>query len=174
VLVSSGTWADVETERIDEETTISTDEKEAVIVRVMVTLRKMSFEDQKNVVRELLKKYRVKDFHIDQTGIGMNLAEDLKKEFPGIVKPVWFTRELKEEIAINLKKLFEDKKIIIPGDSNLISQIHAIKRVPGATGFIYDSGRNAEIGHADKFWALALACRSLGFRKKTALQVRII
>jgi hypothetical protein len=38
----------------------------------------------------------------------------------------------------------------------LIADIHAIKRKAGAKGFLYDADRN-EHGHADRYWALALA-----------------
>ena len=41
-------------------------------------------------------------------------------------------------------------------DPALIADLHAIKRKAGAKSFIYDSDRN-EHGHADRFWALALA-----------------
>ena len=54
------------------------------------------------------------------------------------------------------KKHFEDKSIIIPNDPALIADLHAIKQKAGAKSFIYDSDRNKH-GHADRFWALALA-----------------
>lgn len=147
--------------------------QEAVITRYMKTLRRASFEEQRVFLREALKKFRVRSLHIDATGMGMNLAEDLQREFPHIVRPVWFTRELKEELAVNMKKLFEDRRIVIPNDQNLIAQVHGIKRTAKAQGFSYDSKRNAETGHADKFWALALACRELGFVKTRELIVKV-
>lgn len=69
---------------------------------------------------------------------------------------VWFSNTKKEEMALNLKKAFEDKLIRIPNDPLLIADIHAIKRTIGAKSFKYDAKRN-EYGHADRFWALALA-----------------
>ena len=59
-------------------------------------------------------------------------------------------------MALNLKKHFEDKSIIIPNYPALIADLHAIKRKAGAKSFTYDSDRN-EHGHADRFWALALS-----------------
>ena len=121
-----------------------------------------------------LRAYRIKQLHIDATGMGANLAEDLQRNYPAVVRPVWFTQALKEELAVNLKKLFEERKIIIPNDPNLVAQIHGIKRIAKAQGFSYDSGRNRDIGHADAFWALALACRDLGFDRRNIVTVEIL
>lgn len=81
-------------------------------------------------------------------------------KFKSRVNGVYFTAGTKEQMAINLKKLFEDKKISIPNDPLLISDLHAIKRTAGTRSFKYDAKRN-EYGHADRFWALALACRKI-------------
>lgn len=67
-----------------------------------------------------------------------------------------FTQASKESMALNLKKAFEDGLVEIPNDPLLIADLHAIKRKAGARGFIYDADRN-EHGHADRFWACALA-----------------
>ncbi|MEE3705427.1 hypothetical protein V2I29_07550 [Campylobacter sp. CX2-8023-23] len=93
---------------------------------------------------------------MDKTGIGMNLAENMHSKFKSRVSGVWFSNTRKEEMALNLKKAFEDKLIKIPNDPLLIADIHAIKRTIGAKSFKYDAKRN-EYGHADRFWALALA-----------------
>ena len=93
---------------------------------------------------------------IDKTGIGMSVAEKVKRRFPSRAQGVYFTQSSKEAMALNLKKHFEDKTIVIPNDPALIADLHAIKRKAGAKSFTYDSDRN-EHGHADRFWALALA-----------------
>ncbi|MFV0481858.1 MAG: terminase large subunit domain-containing protein [Campylobacteraceae bacterium] len=123
---------------------------------VMDTLRKASFEEQKGHIRAFMKTNIFSRMKIDKTGLGMNLAEDVQKEFKSRVEGVSFTSIRKEAMALNLKKMFEDKIIRIPNDPLVISDIHSIKRKAGARGFIYDSDRNAH-GHADRFWALALA-----------------
>lgn len=147
---------------------------EVVAVRVRKTLRRAPFADQKAVLESHLRAYRIKQLHIDATGMGANLAEDLQRSHPAVVRPVWFTQALKEELAVNLKKLFEERKIVIPNDPNLVAQIHGIKRIAKAQGFSYDSGRNRDIGHADAFWALALACRNLGFDRRNIVTAVIL
>lgn len=120
------------------------------------TLRKASFDEQKMLIRAFLNTNMHARTRIDKTGIGMNLAEDMHKEFKSRVDGVTFTANMKESMALNLKKMFEDKLIRIPNDPLLIADIHAIKRKAGAKSFLYDADRN-EHGHADRFWALALA-----------------
>jgi len=150
---------------------VESDEK--VTLRVRKTFQRMPFAAQKREIEQHLRAYRVKTLHIDATGMGANLAEDCQRSFPGVVRPVWFTQALKEELAVNLKKLFEERRLVIPNDPGLIAQIHGIKRIAKAQGFSYDSGRNKEIGHADAFWALALACRELGFGGRRIVTARV-
>jgi len=147
---------------------------DAVAVRLRKTLKRAPFAEQKAVLESHLRAYRVKQLHIDATGMGANLAEDLQRSYPSVVRPVWFTQALKEELAVNLKKLFEERKIVIPNDPNLIAQIHGIKRIAKERGFSYDATRNREIGHADAFWALALACRDLGFSRRNIVTAIIL
>lgn len=47
----------------------------------------------------------------------------------------------------------------MPRDRDLVAQVHAIKlRVPLSGKVSFDAERNAR-GHADKLWAVALACQ---------------
>lgn len=121
---------------------------------------KASFKEQEDILSTHMRTYPLATIDIDKTGIGMNLAETMQSKFKSRVNGVYFTPAIKEQMALNLKKLFEDKKIKIPNDPLLISDIHAIKRTAGAKSFKYDAKRN-EHGHADRFWALALACRKI-------------
>lgn len=119
-------------------------------------LAKASFEAQEQLLIDFLRLNPLAMQKIDKTGIGMPVAERLKRHFPSRVQGVYFTASSKEAMALNLKKHFEDKTIVIPNDPALIADLHAIKRKAGAKSFTYDSDRN-EHGHADRFWALALA-----------------
>lgn len=122
----------------------------------MDVLRKASFDEQEMHIKTFMNTYQNASLKIDKTGIGLNLAERMETQFKSRVTGVHFTAMLKEGITKNLKKMFEDKLIEIPNDPMLISDIHAIKRRAGQKGFLYDADRNA-YGHADRYWALALA-----------------
>lgn len=123
-------------------------------------LAKASFKEQEDVLSSHLRSYPLATLDMDKTGIGLNLTETMHAKFKSRVNGVYFTAGTKEQMALNLKKLFEDKKISIPNDPLLISDLHAIKRTAGTKSFKYDAKRN-EYGHADRFWALALACRKI-------------
>ncbi len=123
---------------------------------ILEVFAKMSFDEQKAYLKSFLNQYLYALLHIDRTGIGMDLAEHINKKYKKRAKGIHFSATYKEAMALNLKKLFEDKIIRIPNDPLLIADIHAIKRKAGARGFLYDAKAN-EYGHADRFWALALA-----------------
>ncbi|MBE3028840.1 transposase [Campylobacter sp. RM9344] len=123
---------------------------------VLDVIAKASFEAQENLLIDFLRFNPLAMQKIDKTGIGMSVAEKVKRRFPSRAQGVYFTASSKEAMALNLKKHFEDKSIIIPNDPSLIADLHAVKRKAGAKSFTYDSDRN-EHGHADRFWALALA-----------------
>ena len=86
----------------------------------------------------------------------MNLAESMKKAFKSRVTGIWFTAPTKEYLCLNLKRIFEQRGILIPNDPILISEIHSIRRRAGVKSMLYDADKNTA-GHADRFWAFALA-----------------
>jgi len=117
---------------------------------------KTPFDEQRFTLKNFMNTYPLAQIRLDRTGIGMDLAETMVKQYKQRAKGVHFTASQKESMVLNLKKIFEDKTIRIPNDPLLIADIHSIKRKAGARGFLYDSKQN-EHGHADRFWALALA-----------------
>ncbi len=129
---------------------------EKFVLSTLDTYRKASFEAQKTAIKDFLNYHQNSMIRIDATGIGADLAETMHRKFKVRAKEVLFTQPSKEKMALNLKKAFEDGKLTIPNDPLLIADLHAIKRKAGARGFIYDADRN-EHGHADRFWACALA-----------------
>lgn len=120
-------------------------------------LRAKDFEYQINCIRELLKSLPVRRVCLDSTGMGAPIAERLEKEFGAKVEGVLFNTESKEAMAQNIKIGLQRKEFILPNDKNLHHQIHSIRRIPTVGGhFRYDADRD-ENGHADSFWAFALA-----------------
>jgi phage FluMu gp28-like protein len=94
---------------------------------------------------------------IDQTGQGEPLYERLHEEFKSKVEGVIFNLESKGILALNVKTGLERFEFLLQNDGKFHRQIHSIKRFPAAgKNFRYDSERD-EDGHADSFWAWALA-----------------
>ncbi|WP_088187553.1 terminase family protein [Desulfosporosinus sp. FKA] len=155
--------------RKDASELISLDETEvAKILRLMATYKQSDFELQQRELSRFLEIAKPVRLDIDETGLGMNLAEDLRKKYGGQVEPISFTNASKEAMAIALHKDFEKGRsgILIPNDRDLISQIVAIKRDVTSTGaFRYSVERNDK-HHGDKFWALALANWALEVKRE--------
>ncbi len=93
---------------------------------------------------------------VDQSGLGMMLAEHLVQRYGSIVEPVQFTAAFKERIAPMVKKAFEDRTVRIPDDRDVRADINAVKRFVTPAGNVRFDAEHTDRGHADRFWALAL------------------
>lgn len=115
--------------------------------------KKMSGIDIPTQVREIQlldNKYSFHSINIDKTGMGLGLYEYLRKELGGKVHGVTFTREVKTKMAVNLRNSMQDDMVYLIKDNDFMDQIHSVP---------YDTlnAQRTEDGHADGFWACALA-----------------
>lgn len=94
---------------------------------------------------------------IDATGLGMQLAEQAQERHGSKVEPVMFTGAVKNDLATTFRRMFEDRTIRIPEEDRLRRSLHKVRKVTTSAGNIrYDAESEAD-GHADEFWAGALA-----------------
>lgn len=125
--------------------------------RLGISLSNVEFDDQRAVFRKALDTLPITKLLIDETGIGMQLAEQLSKQYAPRVEGVTFTNPTKELLAVELKVQMQRGHVPIPLERELSYQIHSIKKkVTAAKNVVFDTAVN-EQHHADKFWALALA-----------------
>jgi len=126
--------------------------------RAVITMEKQTFEAQEHALYEWLGLSQVRRCCIDRTGLGRQFAERAAQRFGCYrVEGVNFTGAVKEDLAYPVRSAFEDRTVRIPNDRLIRSDLRAIKKETTASGnlrFTADRGRN---GHADRFWALALA-----------------
>lgn len=128
------------------------------LCRRLITLQKMKFSAQEEILYRLLSLPNMRRCCIDATGLGMQLAERAQETFGTYrVEAVQFTGPVKEALAYPVKAAFEDLNLRIPFDRNLQADLRAIKKETTAAGNIRFSADRSENGHADRFWALALA-----------------
>ncbi len=160
--------------RVKDETAIIggfTDDEGILIVNLIQALKKCAFYDQKLTFIDLIKSNNANVFAIDKGGIGYNLWEDLSFIYPSVIRGYSFAPAVKERMAKNLRRAFEEKKIRIPNDPSLINHILSIKRSPNRTNiFSYNAESNEH--HGDKFWALAMLYDIIS-NKKTIDNVQI-
>jgi phage FluMu gp28-like protein len=93
---------------------------------------------------------------IDQSGIGMMLAEHLVQKYGAIVEPVTFTAALKERLAPMVKQAFEERTVRIPDNREVRADINSVKRFVTPAGNVRFDAEHTDRGHADRFWALAM------------------
>jgi phage FluMu gp28-like protein len=122
-------------------------------------LKQMRFEEQRAVIRQVIREEGVSRGCIDETGIGMQLAEELNREF-GFLDGVSFTPSVREQMVIMTRRKFEEKLIEIPDDEDLIADIHEIRKTLKNDNRVHYGSRRTSAGHADRFWAMALAVRA--------------
>jgi len=134
-----------------------------LVTRAVYELDNLPFRRQYDRLTELLKMPNLHHCCIDAGGVGMQLAEAAVEDFgPHRVEPVAFTNAVKNELAANLRIAVEERRIRIPVDPTIRNDWHSVQRSILAGGAVrYDAARSAA-GHADRFWAAALAVRAAG------------
>jgi phage FluMu gp28-like protein len=127
----------------------------ALLTRRVLTWRNMPFAEQLRALAPIVA--RCGRFAIDETGLGMMLAEELQREHGARVLPVTFTLASKEDLAVRMKRALEDRRFALPAANFVRSSFHSIKRLPsGGEHFRFDADRSEETGHADAWWAACL------------------
>lgn len=145
-----------------------------LIVRHILALKNTPFQKQKKLLFEILSKSNVRRICIDASGLGMNLSEDALAFFGQYkVESVTFSAPVKEALATDLRIAFENRSIVIPSDPDLRDDLHSVKRVVTIAGNVrFDVERSETDGHADRFWALALAVHAAKDAGTSKLWVR--
>jgi phage FluMu gp28-like protein len=126
--------------------------------RALMEMRDTTFSAQEKLLGDVIPFCR--RGAMDSTGLGSEMAERLASRFPGKVEPVHFTAPRKQEMAVRMKRCFEDRAIRIPNHRELRSDIASLRRVITGAGNIRFDAERSEDGHADRFWALALALQA--------------
>ncbi|WP_420011271.1 terminase large subunit domain-containing protein [Tateyamaria sp.] len=128
-------------------------------LREMTTLRDAPFSAQRAEVRRLAARHRPLRILVDQTGMGEAVVEQIEEDHGRMtVEGVLLTASRRLDVASGLRKAFEDRRIRIPADEALRADLHSVRAEPGATGAPrLVAARATTDGHADRFWAIALA-----------------
>lgn len=124
--------------------------------RGVMELRNVSTPDQVREVRALMP--RIHRLAIDKTGMGLSMWESLDEEFRGKVEGVQFTLQAKEALAVGAKRRMEEAKCRIPDTEMIRTSFRSVKKTTTATGQArFDAEHDERYGHADHWWAFALA-----------------
>lgn len=126
--------------------------------REVTKMKNAKFAAQDDELARIMDQYKPKRICMDQTGMGEKPVEDAQTLYgEHKVEGVLFTNSTKQELAFELRRRFEDKQVRIPADQDIRRAHHAVKKTTTVAGNIrFDAERTAK-GHADEFWAHALA-----------------
>lgn len=122
--------------------------------RMVKRLHKAAFRLQQDVLSMFMPF--VRRACIDATGLGMQLAEEMTTKYGSKAEAVTFTNAVKEDLAVTLRRRFEDRQLRIPIDRDIREDVHSVKKFTTASGNIRFDAERTEQGHSDHFWSAAL------------------
>jgi hypothetical protein len=127
------------------------------VTREIKVLEAAPFAQQKMEIKQRISRH-VMRLRIDKGAVGYQLAEELEAEFPHLVEGVQLTAGRQGQMALAFKTAFESHKIRIPEDPLLQADLQLVDAVEtGASGIPILKTHRGPTGHADRFWAGALA-----------------
>lgn len=129
---------------------------DVLYTRLIIELKNMPKPDQEKVIWPVLALLDRACF--DATGLGIGWTDDAQRAFGQYrIEAVTFTGRMKEALAYPVRGMMEDKKLRIPYQPEIRADLRAVTKVTSAAGNIRFTAERSENGHADRFWALALA-----------------
>ncbi len=124
--------------------------------RKVIALKGMSKPDQEKVLWPWLEI--VSRCAIDYTGLGIGWGDDAQRRFGQYrIETVTFTPHVKEALAYPVRGRMEDRGLLIPYDPAVRADLRSVAKETTAAGNIRFMAERSKDGHADRFWALALA-----------------
>lgn len=145
----------------------------------MLEMEAMRLPAQQRQAEKLFALPAFRGMAVDMTGLGLGVFESLQEKFGGRVSGVDFstsepvsdrlrmegrrheTARVTELMALDLVELFEERRIEILPLPALRDDLRKPEKLVSPTGRVsIAAARDAE-GHADRFWALALAERRI-------------
>jgi phage FluMu gp28-like protein len=132
--------------------------EDVCFTRQVVCLEKATFAQQEETLYAILALPNLKRCCVDQTGLGRQFAERAAQRFGRYkVEGITFTSGVKEDLAYSTRAAFEKKAVRIPGDKFIRADLRSMRKEATSSGNIRFTGERTKNGHADRFWALALA-----------------
>jgi phage FluMu gp28-like protein len=129
---------------------------DVLYTRAVVALRNMSKPEQEAILWPWIARGR--RTCIDGTGLGIGWVDDATHRFgESRVEGVTFTAKVKEALAYPVRGRMQDRTLRIPYDPKIRADLRSVTKQTTVAGNIRFTAERTPDGHADHFWALALA-----------------
>jgi len=120
-----------------------------------------TYDKQIELIRKIVFFLEPQAVYLDKSGPGEPMTDMLTKLIGARIHPISFDASNKERMMLDLKNLFDDRKIKIPDDRDLLEELHSIEKSVTDMGNVRYLAPLEEGGHADKVFALALAVNQI-------------
>ncbi len=136
---------------------------EKLVVREYKFMKEKRFNHQKRLASLMMDKCH--RGAMDAGAQGAQMAQEMESEYKDKFEGVMLTGvTMRSEIANLVWRFFDEGKIVIPDEDDVIEHLFAIKKEEreGQQTRIYSEATSNKDDHADFFWALGLALYSHG------------
>jgi phage FluMu gp28-like protein len=134
---------------------------DVLYTREVLTLQNMRKSEQEAILWPIMAT--AERSCIDYTGLGIGWGDDAVDKFGSYrVECVTFTPRVKEAMAYPVRSKMEDRRLRIPYDKHIRADLRSVTKQTTAAGNIRFTAERTPDGHADRFWALALAIEAAG------------
>lgn len=134
---------------------------DVLYTRKVIELRNMSKPDQEKVLWPWVNW--MNRTCQDYSGLGIGWGDDAQKRYGQYrYENITFSGKVKEFLAYPVRGNMEDRKLRIPFASEVRADLRAVTKETTPAGNIRFTAERSENGHADRFWALALAIHAAG------------
>ena len=124
--------------------------------RAVIELQNMRKSEQEKIIYPIMAK--CDRICLDYTGLGIGWGDDAEDTFGTYrVECVTFTPKVKEALAYPVRSTMEDRRLRIPYNKYIRADLRNVTKQTTAAGNIRFTAERTPDGHADRFWALALA-----------------
>ncbi|MDD4457863.1 MAG: terminase family protein, partial [Syntrophotalea acetylenica] len=129
---------------------------DTLYTREVLTLQNKRKSEQEAMLYPIMAK--AERICIDYTGLGIGWGDDAQDKFGSYrVECITFTPRVKEALAYPVRSKMEDRRLRIPYDKHIRADLRSITKQTTAAGNVRFTAERTSDGHADRFWALALA-----------------
>lgn len=124
--------------------------------RKMQVMHRTPFRDQEHAIDAVLPMCQ--RLCIDKGVQGLVIYENLERKHGSRIEGIQLNNQIKESLATKLKQAYEDRRLRNPVDRELREDVHSVKAITTIAGNTrFDAKVDEALGHADRFWAQALA-----------------